>query len=63
MRVTDHQVSTDELRAAFNRAPLLHLRGMTFTEALALPLVHWALQMSALSRRKRENSPIQPRLI
>lgn len=54
--------TTDELRAAFNRAPLLHLRGWTFERACAAPLVLWALNKSALAARQK-NHPAQPRLI
>jgi hypothetical protein len=55
--------TTDELRAAFNRAPLLHLRGWTFERACAAPLVLWALNKSALATRQTHHPPAQPRLI
>ena len=55
--------TTDELRAAFNRAPLLHLRGWTFERACAAPLVLWALNKSALAARQKNHHPAQPRLI
>lgn len=55
--------TTDELRAAFNRAALLHLRGWTFTRALAVPLVAWSLEKSALAARHSHHLPAQPRLI
>jgi len=55
--------TTDELRAAFNRAPLLHLRGWTFERACAAPLVLWALNKSALAARQTHHHPAQPRLI
>ena len=55
--------STDELRAAFNRAALLHLRGWTFARALAVPYVAWSLQKSALAARQTHQLPAQPRLI
>lgn len=55
--------TTDELRAAFNRAALLHLRGWTFARAMAVPLVAWALEKSALAARQKNKLPAQPRLI
>ena len=51
--------TTDELHAAFNRAPLLHLRGWTFERACAAPLVLWALKKSALATRR--SMPIENR--
>jgi hypothetical protein len=55
--------TTTELRAAFGRAKLLHLRGWTFERALAAPLVAWALEKSALAARQKHHLPAQPRLI
>lgn len=55
--------TTDELRAAFNRAALLHMRGWTFARAMAAPLVAWALEKSALAARRTHHLPAQPRLI
>lgn len=55
--------TTDELRAAFNRVPLLHLDGWTFERAMAAKLVRWALEKSALARRRSHQLPAQPRLI
>ena len=55
--------TTDELRAAFNRAPILHLRSWTFERACAAPLVLWALNKSALAARQTHHHPAQPRLI
>lgn len=55
--------TTDELRAAFNRAPLLHLRGWTFDKAMATPLLAWSLTQSALATRRAQNHPAQLRLI
>jgi hypothetical protein len=55
--------TTDELRAAFNRVPILHLRGWTFERACAAPLVLWALKKSALAARQKNHHPAQPRLI
>lgn len=55
--------TTTELRAAFDRAKVLHLRGWTFARAMAAPLVAWALQKSALAARHTHHHPAQPRLI
>lgn len=55
--------TTTELRAAFNRAALLHLRGWTFERACAAPLVLWALNKSALAVRQTHHLPAQARLI
>lgn len=55
--------TTDELRAAFNRVPLLHLAGWNFNKAMNVPTVRWALEKSALARRQREQLPVQARLI
>ena len=56
-------VSTAELRAAFGRARLLRFHGWTFERALAVPVVRWALERSALARRHTDHTPAQPRLI
>ena len=55
--------TTAELRAAFDRARRLHLRGWTFARAMAAPLVAWSLQKSALAARQTHHLPAQPRLI
>lgn len=55
--------TTDELRAAFVRAPLLHLRGWTFHFAMSIPNVRWSLTHSAIAHRARHDYPAQPRLI
>jgi hypothetical protein len=55
--------TTDELRAAFARVPLLHLSGWTFEKAMRVPTVRWALEKSVLARRRSHNLPAQPRLI
>lgn len=55
--------TTDELRAAFNRAAVLHLRGWTFARAIAVPLIAWSLEKSALAARRTHHLPAQPRLI
>lgn len=55
--------TTDELRAAFNRVPLLHLSGWTFEKAMRVPTVRWGLEKSALARRRTHQLPAQPRLI
>ena len=54
--------TTAELRAAFNRAPVLHLRGWTFERAQAVPVVRWALEKSALAVRRTHHLPAQPAL-
>ena len=54
--------TTDELRAAFDRARLLHLSGWTFARAMAVPLVAWSLEKSALAARQTHHLPAQPRL-
>lgn len=56
-------ITTDELRAAFDRARLLRLRGWTFERALSVPLVAWSLQKSAAAHRRTHHLPAQPRLI
>jgi hypothetical protein len=61
--VKPEQVTTDELRAAFSRAALLHLRGWTFARAMAVPLVAWSMEKSALAHRQTHHYPAQPRLI
>ena len=55
--------TTDELRAAFNRVPILHLRGWTFDRACAAPLVLWALKKSALATRRKKQLPAQEYLL
>jgi len=55
--------TTAELRESFNRVPLMHLRGWTFERACAAPLILWALQKSALARRRSEHLPVQERLL
>lgn len=55
-------VTTDELRAAFNRLPGMHLRGWTFQKAMAVDYIRWSLEQSVLSARARHNLPAQPRL-
>ena len=54
--------TTTELRAAFERARVLHLSGWTFARALAAPLVLWAMQKSALAARRTHHLPAQPGL-
>lgn len=56
------QPTTAELRAAFNRAPLLHLRGWNFERAMACPLTRWAMEKSALAARRTHHMPDQPAL-
>ena len=55
--------TTAELRAAFDRARVLHLRGWTFARAMAVPIVAWSLEKSALATRQAHHLPAQPRLI
>jgi hypothetical protein len=55
--------TTDELRAAFERAGVLRFRGWSFERALKVPYVAWALEKSALAHRQRHHLPAQPRLI
>ena len=55
--------TTEEPRAAFNRAALLHLRGWTFARAMAVPYIAWSLGNSALAARQTHQLPAQPRLI
>lgn len=58
-----HAPTTAELRAAFARARLLRFNGWTFERAMAVPVLRWALERSAIARRKTNNTPAQPRLI
>ncbi len=55
--------TTDELRAAFNRAPMLHMRGWNFEKSIGVPYVLWSLEKSALAARRTHQLPAQPRLI
>ena len=55
--------TTDELRAAFNRAAPLHFRGWTFARAMAVPIIAWSLEKSALAARQTNHWPAQPRLL
>ena len=63
MKRADTHVTTAELRAAFGRARLLRFNGWTFDRAMAVPVLCWALERSAIARRQSENHPAQPRLI
>lgn len=54
--------TTAELRAAFERARVLHFYGWTFERAQAAPLVLWALKKSALAARQTNQLPAQPGL-
>lgn len=56
-------VTTDELRAAFNRVPGMCLRGWTFEKCIAVDLIRWSLEKSALAHRQSQNHPAQMRLI
>jgi hypothetical protein len=53
--------TTDELKAAWQRA-MLWRAGVSFSEAMSRPLVRWALEKSALARRRSRNLPAQPAL-
>lgn len=55
-------LTTTELRAAFNRARVLHLRGWTFERAMSVHYIAWSLGNSALAARRTHNLPAQPRL-
>lgn len=58
----DHpDITMAELREAWSRARLLHFHGWTFDRALQVPVLRWALERSALSRRST-TTPAQPRL-
>lgn len=61
--MTPTQPTTEELRAAFNRAPLLHLAGWTFERAMTCQLTRWSLEHSAIAHRQHHHLPAQPRLI
>jgi hypothetical protein len=63
MKPADTHITTAELRAAFGRARLLRFHGWTFDRAMAVPVLRWALERSAIARRQSENHPAQPRLI
>jgi hypothetical protein len=53
--------TTDELKAAWQRANLWRV-GVSFSEAMAQPLVRWSMRMSALAARRKHNLPAQPAL-
>lgn len=55
-------ISTDEIRDAYTRAGLWRI-GMPFAAAQATPMIRWALEKSALARRRRFALPVQPRLL
>jgi hypothetical protein len=60
--MTAPHISTQELKDAYTRAHLFRI-GMTFDQACAIRTVRWALEKSALARRRRYALPEQPRLI
>lgn len=60
MRSTDTP-TTVELKAAWQRAGLWRA-GVKYSEAMARPLVRWALEKSALARRRSHKLPAQPAL-
>lgn len=55
--------TTEELRMAYERAPLLRLAGWTFERACANRLVLWSLNHSAIAFRRHHHLPSQPRLL
>lgn len=55
--------TTDELRAAFNRARELRFLGWTFARAVAVPYLLRSLTHAAITRRQTHHLPAQPRLI
>lgn len=56
------QPTTAELRAAFNRCPVLRLYGYSFEKAMATGLVRRGLELSARARA-RPGDPVQQKLI
>ena len=56
--------TTDELRAAYNRATGLRFLGFSFERALATPIVRMGLECSAAARRHTESAqpelPLEP---
>ena len=56
-------VTMDELRAAWDRCRVLHLRGWTFQRALGVPVLVKTLMHSAAAYRARHHLPAQPRLL
>lgn len=56
-------ITMDELRAAWDRCRVLHLRGWTFERALGVPVMVTTLMHSAAAHRARHHLPAQPRLI
>ena len=61
--ITDPPITMAELRAAWDRCRVLHLRGWTFERALGVPVMLTTLMHSAAARRARYHLPAQPRLI
>jgi hypothetical protein len=58
---THDQITTAELRLAFRRVGLWRF-GWSFEKAMAVPVVLWGLQKSALAGR-RQGHQVQLRLI
>lgn len=52
-----------DLRAAWQRCRVLHLRGWTFERALSVPVMVTTLMHSAEAHRARHQLPAQPRLL
>lgn len=59
--VTDYPPTLDEMRAAYRRAGIWRL-GWSFVDALAVPMLRWAMEKSALAARRRDRLPVQPAL-
>jgi hypothetical protein len=55
--------TTDDLRAAYNRCPLLRLAGYTFARAINTELVRRGLELSARAHAKQPGQPVQAKLI
>lgn len=62
MNPTTTHPTTADLRAAYNRCPVLRLYGYSFEKALATWLVRRGLELSARAHA-RPGDPVQMRLI
>lgn len=61
LAMRNEYVTTDELKAAWQRANLWRT-GISFSAAMRMPLVAWSLRMSALAARRKNRMPVQPAL-
>lgn len=61
--MTTTHPTTDDLRAAYDRVPLLRLAGYSFERALNTDLVRRGLELSARASAKKPGQPQQLRLI